>query len=72
MLDQLESDKKASGVRELAEELPLFSAHMATAAAAPAGPSPLEEAFADINPDDLTPRDALELLYRLRRLSDES
>ncbi|MDA0339026.1 MAG: DNA mismatch repair protein MutS, partial [Proteobacteria bacterium] len=72
VLDQLERDKKASGVRELAEELPLFSAHMATAAAAPAGPSPLEQAFADVNPDDLTPRDALELLYRLRRLSDES
>ena len=29
---------------------------------------PLREALEKINPDDLTPRDALELLYRLKRL----
>jgi DNA mismatch repair protein MutS len=29
---------------------------------------PLREALARINPDDLSPRDALELLYRLKKL----
>jgi DNA mismatch repair protein MutS len=34
-------------------------------------PSALETALAGINPDDLTPRDALEALYRLKALADE-
>jgi DNA mismatch repair protein MutS len=29
---------------------------------------PLSEALAEINPDELTPREALEALYRLRKL----
>ena len=29
---------------------------------------PLREAFASVNPDELTPREALELLYRLKKL----
>ncbi|MEP6939183.1 MAG: DNA mismatch repair protein MutS [Rudaea sp.] len=35
---------------------------------APAAPSPIEEALRAIDPDELTPRDALETLYRLRGL----
>jgi DNA mismatch repair ATPase MutS len=29
----------------------------------------VEQALADINPDELTPREALELLYRLKALN---
>ena len=29
---------------------------------------PLRDAFQALNPDDLTPREALELLYRLKKL----
>ena len=29
---------------------------------------PLREAMAQVNPDELTPREALELLYRLKKL----
>ncbi|MDA0276318.1 MAG: hypothetical protein O3A91_08200, partial [Proteobacteria bacterium] len=29
---------------------------------------PLREAMQQLNPDDLTPREALELLYRLKKL----
>jgi DNA mismatch repair protein MutS len=56
----------------LLEELPLF------AAAAPSGrqgatqpqatPSPVEEALAAINPDELTPKEALQALYRLKEI----
>jgi DNA mismatch repair protein MutS len=33
-----------------------------------AGPSEVEVALSDCNPDDLTPREALDALYRLKGL----
>ncbi|KAA5603976.1 DNA mismatch repair protein MutS [Roseospira marina] len=39
------------------------------ATTAPPAPSPLEVALADLQPDDLTPRAALEALYRLKTLA---
>jgi DNA mismatch repair protein MutS len=62
----------------LIEELPLFAAAMATPrprgdgqgeGQPPATPSPLEEALAALTPDDLTPKAALEALYRLKELA---
>ncbi len=46
----------------------LFSA---APSAAPAEPSAVEETLADFNPDELTAREALDLVYRLKRLLDE-
>ena len=37
------------------------------AAAEPAA-DPLRDALGQVNPDDLSPREALELLYRLKKL----
>ncbi|MFN3230777.1 MAG: DNA mismatch repair protein MutS [Alphaproteobacteria bacterium] len=68
VLERLESDERITA-SELADDLPLFSAH-APQVTGFAEPSALEQAVDDINPDDLTPRDALELLYRLRGLLD--
>ena len=34
----------------------------------PAEPDPLREEMAKLNPDELSPREALELLYRLKKL----
>ena len=45
----------------------LFLAAPVPAAAAPE-PDPLREAFQALNPDELSPREALELLYRLKKL----
>ncbi|MFI5016141.1 MAG: DNA mismatch repair protein MutS [Hyphomicrobiales bacterium] len=64
-LERTEREKPAA---KLIEELPLFAA---ASAAAPAEPRPerrdeLREALAGINPDELTPREALEALYRLK------
>jgi DNA mismatch repair protein MutS len=54
------------------DELPLFAAARAEiAAAAPAAPSPVETALDALNPDQLTPREALEALYRLKQLKVE-
>ena len=35
------------------------------------GPSPVEQRLAEINPDELTPKVALELLYELRGLLED-
>jgi len=70
----LEKDQQAGGTARLADDLPLFAAvakPVAGALSAPAGPSPLETALAEVAPDSLTPRDALDLLYRLKALAGE-
>jgi DNA mismatch repair protein MutS len=70
VLATLEQGEQASALTRLADDLPLFSAVIAQAAK-PSGasePSALERALAEINPDELTPKEALEVLYRLRAL----
>ena len=47
----------------------LFSAPAATADAPATEPHPAVDALRDCDPDALTPRDALDLLYRLRELA---
>lgn len=73
VLKLLESGDQNATIHRLAEDLPLFSAALkrppkvvAEVETAPAGPSPVEVALAGIDPDSLTPRQALEELYRLR------
>ena len=66
----LEKGDQASMATKLADDLPLFAvqnrpqAHISAAK----GPSPVETALAEVVPDALTPRDALETLYRLKAL----
>jgi DNA mismatch repair protein MutS len=71
VLATLEKGEQGGALTRLAEDLPLFSAAKRAAATAPAptGPSPLEGAVAEIRPDELTPREALELLYTLKGLA---
>jgi DNA mismatch repair protein MutS len=66
VLKTLESGEQSGALARLAEDLPLFSA----AARAPrvAAPSAVEAALTEIHPDELTPRTALELVYRLKAL----
>ena len=70
VLDTLEKGEQAGAVARLADDLPLFSAVVATSAK-PTGasePSALERALSEVNPDELSPKEALEVLYRLRQL----
>jgi DNA mismatch repair protein MutS len=70
VLALLEKSDRRGALTRLAEDLPLFSA--ARAAAAPAAPaSPLATALAELRPDELTPKQALELLYQLKALADD-
>jgi DNA mismatch repair protein MutS len=64
VLEKLEKEKTSSSNLG---DLPLFA--MVQSAPEPSGPSELDLAMKDINPDDLTPREALEALYRLKGLA---
>jgi len=64
VLEKLEKEKTSSASLG---DLPLFAA--VQPAPEPAGPSELDLAMKAINPDDLTPREALEVLYRLKGLA---
>jgi DNA mismatch repair protein MutS len=59
-------------VSRLSDDLPLFSAATRRAPPPAAAPAPklsaVEEALRTVNPEELTPRAALEELYRLRGL----
>ena len=65
VLDALEQGEQSGTLAQLAEDLPLFSA---PAQQAPPVPSPAEEALRAVNPDELSPRDALDALYRLKAM----
>ena len=64
------SDGKAGDRAAMLNELPLFAAARPKShIPGQAGPSPAEEALAAINPDELTPKAALETLYKLKDLA---
>ncbi|HEX3497867.1 MAG TPA: DNA mismatch repair protein MutS [Stellaceae bacterium] len=65
VLETLEKGEQSGALARLAEDLPLFSLARRPEAAAPK-PSVVERALGEIRPDELTPRDALEALYRLK------
>ncbi len=67
ILKLLSQGEQAGALARLADDLPLFRAS-APRAPEPQGPSPLEAALSEANPDTLTPREALDLLYRLKGL----
>lgn len=68
VLEKLEEAREEKEVNPMIDDLPLFSATVDHVAKTPKGPSALDEAFADINPDDLSPKEALELIYKLKLL----
>ena len=72
VLAALEKGEQSGAVTRLADDLPLFAAAPSrpTGGVARAAESEVEKAVAAINPDELTPKQALELLYELRRLKN--
>jgi DNA mismatch repair protein MutS len=70
VLALLESSDQQNAMHGLADDLPLFASAVPRRGAKK-GPSPVEQALADILPDELTPKSALEALYRLRALLDD-
>ena len=69
VLDALEHDKKNQKINDLADDLPLFASVQKKVAEEEVERfSPVEEALEAVNPDELTPREALEKLYELKAL----
>ena len=72
VLEELERGDRETGRRRraLVDDLPLFSAAALAPAPPPAAaaPSPLAERLAQVQPDELSPRAALELIYELKAL----
>jgi DNA mismatch repair protein MutS len=72
VLAELEAEDRTSPARRLIDDLPLFSAAARAPAPAPrpdAALAAVADALAALNPDDLSPREALEALYRLKVLA---
>ncbi|MCC7047882.1 MAG: DNA mismatch repair protein MutS [Alphaproteobacteria bacterium] len=73
VLAKLEAGEQGGAVADLATDLPLFAAAAkpkkgGAAETRAAAPSAVEAALAGVNPDELSPREALEALYRLKAL----
>ncbi|MCF8532525.1 MAG: DNA mismatch repair protein MutS [Reyranella sp.] len=68
VLEALETGEQSGAVTKLADDLPLFAAAPSRPAGGTAKPveSEIETALAAVNPDELSPKQALELLYKLR------
>jgi DNA mismatch repair protein MutS len=70
VLSTLEKSRESGSLARLADDLPLFSAaQRAVPERAPAAASPVVEALETVHPDELTPKQALELLYEMKRLA---
>ncbi|HWD14565.1 MAG TPA: DNA mismatch repair protein MutS [Pseudochrobactrum sp.] len=73
VLHRLEEGETSGKAEKIIDDLPLFAVvAKPREVAKPAQDSVLLSAVSEINPDDLTPREALEALYRLKKLSVKS
>lgn len=68
VLNQLEESDRQNPAQQLVDDLPLFSVNLeAGTADGSAKESEVENLLQNINPDDMSPREALEALYDLKR-----
>jgi DNA mismatch repair protein MutS len=72
VLRALETGERAGSATRLADDLPLFAAARPQSRPLRAEPSAAETELARVNPDELSPKDALEMLYRLKGLAGRS
>ena len=71
ILQSLETNPDRQTVTAIEDDLPLFSVFKQQAQKEETL-SPLQEALKSLNPDDYSPRDALEKLYELKKLFNEN
>jgi DNA mismatch repair protein MutS len=69
VLKRLEEGGTGGKTTGLVDDLPLFSAAIRREAPKPARSDALAEALAALRPDDMTPKEALEALYRLKAIA---
>lgn len=69
VLHRLEEGEVTGTTASLADDLPLFNAVVSREPAKPAARDSLRDELDGLNPDEMTPREALEALYRLKAAS---
>ncbi len=72
VLAKLEAGDGSPRAADLADDLPLFSATPPRGPGgkgATRGPSPVDDAVSTLNPDEMTPKQALDFLYNLKNLA---
>ncbi len=69
VLHQLEESETSGKADRLVDDLPLFSVAVKREAAKPVANDALSEALKGLSPDEMTPREALDALYRLKGLA---
>ncbi|WP_275787979.1 DNA mismatch repair protein MutS [Pararhizobium gei] len=67
VLAKLEDADRKNPASQLIDDLPLFQIAIRREEKARAGPSKVEEALKNLNPDDMTPREAMDALYALKK-----
>ena len=72
VLEALEKGEREGAERAtLIDDLPLFSVKPAPAASTKPVKQPVHDLLADVHPDHLSPKEALDLVYHLKTLLDE-
>jgi len=71
VLETLEQGEQSGAIARLAKDLPLFAALADTPRQVTSKLSNVETELLALNPDDLTPREALEAIYSIRNLLKE-
>lgn len=67
VLTKLEDADRKNPASQLIDDLPLFQIAVRREETRKAGPSKVEEALKGFNPDEMTPREALDALYALKK-----
>jgi len=67
VLAKLEDADRKNPASQLIDDLPLFQVAIRREEQVKAGPSKVEEALKGLNPDDMTPREAMDALYALKK-----
>ncbi|WP_421400926.1 DNA mismatch repair protein MutS [Agrobacterium fabrum] len=67
VLTKLEDADRKNPASQLIDDLPLFQIAVRREETRKAGPSKVEEALKSFNPDEMTPREALDALYALKK-----
>ena len=70
ILSTFEQDNRTSAITHMTNDLPLFTASSNKTALTT--PSLLEEELARVFPDELTPREALDLIYALKKIINDT
>jgi DNA mismatch repair protein MutS len=70
VLTKLEDSDRKNPASQLIDDLPLFQVAVRKEDTR-RGPSKVEEALKAINPDDMTPREALDALYALKKQANQ-